>query len=66
MLRLSLQIYIDIDQSLTCAIRGNSYLMSFKKKKKTLFFTLSSKQKCINLKKKKNNIEKNGTVLLFR
>ena len=40
----------------------NSYWMSFKKKK-ALFLSWSSKQKCMKLKKKKkkNDIERNST-----
>ena len=39
----------------------NSYWMSFKEKKKPLFFSWSVKKKSMKLKKNNNDIERNST-----
>ena len=41
-----------IYQSLTRAMHENSYMNDFEEKKKSSFFSCSSKQKCMKLKKK--------------
>ena len=42
----------------------NSYMNDFEEKKKSSFFSCSSKQKCMKLKKK-NDIERNSTKFYY-
>ena len=53
-----------IYQLLTQAMHENSYMNDFEEKKKSSFFSCSSKQKCMKLKKK-NDIERNSTKFYY-